>query len=253
MVQLKKGTRLSLVGMVVTIVMTISALAQAAETGPVREVYTCNFKDGADMDDLMSARDFYVKQMDKAGIEPDPAFVWTPIAGTPDWDFIWFNNIANMNSFGQGFDKYDASPEGQAAAARFNSIARCNMSLSTHQQFFDGGEFGATERAVVASSACRLRHGQTMENVQDLISHLKGVLGQSDLHKSFLAYMNVPIVSTTDMDLFLYGVHENMADYAARATEISTSDSWGMLRRHFAQVLDCRASLWWGQPVVPAP
>lgn len=232
--------------------VSLTGAAQAAETGPVREVYACNFKEGSDMDDLMSARDFYLKQMEKAGITADPAFVWTPIAGTPDWDFIWFNNLSNLNAFGQGFDKYEASPEGQAAAARFNSVARCDMSLATHQQFFDGGEFGATERAVISSSACRLRHGQTMQNMQDLITHLKGVLADSDLHKSFLAYMNVPMVSTTDADLFLYGVHENMADYAARTTEISTADSWGMLRRHFAQVLDCKASLWWGEPVVPA-
>jgi len=50
----------------------------------------------------------------------------------------------------------------------------------------------------------------------------------------------------------MYGVHHNMAEYAARTTEIQTSENWSMLRRHFQQVLECKTSLWNGMRVVPA-
>lgn len=233
----------------------VAATAGAAETGPVREVFACAFTGDSDLNDLMSARDYYVDQLDRAGIEPSDAFVWTPIAGVPAGvDFLWFNNQPNLNAFGRSFDEYYGSTAGQAADKRFATVADCSMSLSMRQQIHDGGALEVEDNsAIIGASACQLRDGQTMAHVQDLITHLRGVLEQSDIHDSFLAFMEVPTVDTADADLYLYGVHENMSDYAARTTAVQTADSWAMLRRHFAQVLDCSSSLWNGMVVVPAP
>ena len=44
--------------------------AQAMDAPIVREIYTCSFNEGKDMNDLMAARDFYLKQMEKAGQDP---------------------------------------------------------------------------------------------------------------------------------------------------------------------------------------
>jgi len=41
----------------------------------VREVFVCNYLDGKDMDDVLSARDFYLKQAKKAGLETPMAYV----------------------------------------------------------------------------------------------------------------------------------------------------------------------------------
>ena len=231
-----------------------TGLAAAAETGPIREVYACNFKGNSDVGDLMSARDYYLQQLEKADLEPSDAFVWTPIAGAPDVDFLWFNNAENLNEFGRASDAYYATEEGRAADSRFESVADCTMSLSTRQLVYDGGALEVEDNsAIIGAAACRLRHGQNMANVQDLITHLRGVLEASDMHDAFLAYIEVPMVSSTDMDLYFYGVHDSMTDYAARTTMVQTADSWGMLRRHFEQVVDCNSSLWNGMQVVPAP
>ena len=76
--------------------------ANAAEAQPpgLLESFLCNFNDGQDMDDLLSARDYYLRQAEKAGITPEPAYVWTLFKGDLDFELIWHNVHANLAAFG---------------------------------------------------------------------------------------------------------------------------------------------------------
>ena len=59
--------------------MFANADSHAPPPPGVMETYACMFNPGKDMDDLMAARDYYVKQAEKAGIKLGDEFVWTPI------------------------------------------------------------------------------------------------------------------------------------------------------------------------------
>lgn len=228
-------------------------IAASIGQADVREVYRCSFIDGAGMKELMSARDYLVEQSQKLGLTDMEAFVWTPykVDGFPD-DFLWFSNHADLAAFAKAGDIYAKSKEGQAVQARFDKIVECNTSMSTREQIYTGSEeMTITPPALIASFACKLNHGQTMAHMQDLISHYNGVLDASGSYGQFLAFMDVPMVSSTDNDLYVYEVHADLATWASRNDEMETSEAGQMFGRHAQQVVDCSSALWWGQRVVP--
>lgn len=232
--------------------MLAGSIAHAAETGEVRQVYACNYINGADRDDLMSARDNLVKQLDKLDIKLN-TYLWTPLTGgNGEIDLLWQNHYENLNAFGAVSDKYSRSSEGQSAQAKFDAIIDCTSSLNARQEFFNGGgEMGVSPPVTISVSSCKLNHGQTMDaNVPDLISHIQDTLANTAEYKSFLGYMTVPMVSATDVDLRFIGVYNSTSDYTAATTALRSSDAGQMLGRHFRAVVDCKNSLWNGERII---
>lgn len=228
-------------------------LAATLGQAEVREVFRCSFIDDADMDDLMKARDYLVEQSEKLGLTDMTAFVWTPykVDGFTD-DFLWFSTHADMAAFAKAGDTYAKSAEGQAVQARFDGIVECNTSVAEREQIFNGGQTGNFEPpALISSSACKLKHGQNMSHVRDLISHYVGVLNGTGMHDTMLSFMSTPLMSATEMDLYFYSVHPDLATWAARGDGLQGSEAGQMLFRHAQQVMDCNNALWWGQRVVP--
>lgn len=229
-----------------------SMLTHAAETGEIRQVFVCNYINGADRDDLMSARDYLVKQLDKLDIKLN-TYLWTPMMGTNgEIDFLWQNHYENLNEWGAVADKYSRSEEGVSAQARFDEIADCNPALNARQEMFNGGgEMGGNPPVTISVSSCHLKHGQTMAtDVPDFITHLQGTLSEMAEYKSFLGYMMVPMVSQADVDLRFIGVYNSTSDYAAGTTALRTSEAGQMLVRHFNKVFDCNSSLWAGERII---
>ncbi|MEM8769537.1 MAG: hypothetical protein AAGE43_19025, partial [Pseudomonadota bacterium] len=73
--------------------------SQPADGPGVMATFACNFNDGKDMDDLRSARDFYVRESGKEGLETAPAYVWSLFKGGVPFDHIWFDLYANLGAF----------------------------------------------------------------------------------------------------------------------------------------------------------
>jgi hypothetical protein len=228
-----------------------SSLTHAAETGEMREAYVCNYINGADKDDLMKARDNLVKALDKLGIKQN-TFLWEPMTGTSgDIDFLWFNTYDNLNAFGNVSDTYWGSTEGPAAQAKFDAIVECTSSLSSRQEILNRGTLGANPPVTISVSSCQLNHGHTMDgSVPDFVSHLQGTIGGMDEYENFMAYMMVPTLSQTDVDLRFVGVYNTTSDYAAAMTALQTTEAGQMLGRHFRTVFDCKSSLWSGERII---
>jgi hypothetical protein len=230
--------------------------AQAADAPIVREIYTCNFNDGKDLDDLMAARDFYLKQMDKAGQQPSEAFVWTPYKAAVEFDFLWANNSADLVAFGRTADAFNNSVEGQASMDRFNQVATCTSSLAMRRQFFQApGEFSGDPASpqIIGAAACDLQRGTTQEDIDDLLRHLGDVLGTLNRQDGFVAFASQPTTGAgpNTRDLYLYGVQGTVEDWAARSIAIQASAGGPSLSRHFNNVVDCDQALFFGQRVVP--
>lgn len=236
--------------MMFVMLLPLGATAEAAEALGVQEVYACKYINGADRDDLMSARDNLVKQQAKLGLSND-TFLWTPMLGTPDLDFLWFDVFDNISVWGAATDKFAGSPEGAAVNAQFNKIVKCSSSLSFVQQVYAGSiPLDDKPPVAIGVSSCKLKHGQTMDQVQDLITHMNVALPQTGAHDAFMAYMSVPLVAQTDVDLRIFGASNDAAAYAAGVSSFQTSEAARMLGRHFEQVLDCTNTLWWGEQII---
>ena len=81
------------------LVFSTSTIAghHAPEASPgVLEAWECSYNTGKDLADLMSARDFLVKQADKDNITLEPSFVWSQYKGDAPIDFVWFTAHSNL-------------------------------------------------------------------------------------------------------------------------------------------------------------
>ncbi len=221
----------------------------------VREAYICNYADGKDMGDLMSARDFYVKEAEKAGLEPATAFVWTPVKAGGDRvpDVLWFNNYDDEIAFAKQSDAFAASAPMEKVNERFNSVMTCNSAIASREVVYNSGELtGSNPTVIIASTACMVRPDVSAENLEDLWSHVRAVLGRIDAYKNHLLYRTMPTTSGRNSpDLRLYSVNSDMTDWASKRAAFQASEATPQLMRHFQSTLDCNTSLWTGQRVVP--
>ena len=252
---------MKLFNQLVLAVLAWSALAsgvQAADAPIIREIYTCSFNDGKGMDDLLAARDFYLRQMEKAGQEPNDAFVWTPYKAPVDFDFLWANNSSDLETYGADADAFNGSAEGQAAMDRFNQVATCTSSIAARRQFIDPvGEFSGDSGspAIINAAACNYQRGHGPDALDDMLSHLAAAMGSLEREDGFIAFASQPMYGAgpNTRDLYLYGVQGTMEDWAARMTALQASPEGPSLSRHFNTILDCSQALFFGQPVVPKP
>lgn len=230
------------------IVLMFGAPAQA----DYREVFVCNYQDGKDMGDILSARDFYLKQAKKAGIQVPESFVWNHLKGSAPIDVIWFSNYESEMDFAKQADASAGSSEMAAVNARFESVVDCTAGLSSRKTVYASAEFNVTgESAIISSNACMLNDGVDAKALDDLWNHVKGVLGSMDEYNNFMLYTsNSTTPGANTADLYLYGVSDNLTAWAAGRAAFGSSDAGQSLSRHFQALMSCNADLWIGQKVV---
>lgn len=97
------------------------------------ETFACTLTDGADMDDVRSATDFWSAQIDRIDspqLDRYQANLVMPLRGqTGEWDFGWLGTSPDPMTWAEGLTDYLSSREGQAADDRFARISRCNSAL----------------------------------------------------------------------------------------------------------------------------
>ena len=196
-----------------------SFAARAAETQTVREVFVCNYVNGAGMTELLGARDALVELNAKLGIENQQAFVWTPYKSNADFDLLWFANHENLNAFGKVADCCNAAEGTAALQAAFGDVVDCNSSLYFQEQIYDGGELEITQPpAILESFRCTFNDGKGLADLPDALAYWKQTLDDLGSHKSYAAYMSTPFIANTPVDVGFFAVHPNVQAFAQTAT-----------------------------------
>lgn len=251
----KRLTHLTLLALVGAF---LSAGAQAAEQPIVREIFVCNFNQGQDMDDLMAARDFFLRQNEKLGLDPRQHFVWTPFKADVGFDFLWAVNFPDLVTFGRESDQFMGSAEGQAAQERFDQVASCTSSLAQRVQIYQApGEFSgdASSPAMIGTFACNYRDGHGPADLDDFINHAATVIGGLNREDGYVAFASMPMTGggPNTRDVYFYGVQGTVEDWAERTVAIQTSEAGASLGRHLNTIFDCDSALFLAQQVIPKP
>ncbi|MCZ6659529.1 MAG: hypothetical protein O7C67_19765 [Gammaproteobacteria bacterium] len=229
--------------------------ASAAETGPVREFYACNYQEGKGLDDLMAVRDLLVEEIAKIGsadLSNQVTFLWTPFKATTDWDFLWFDMHENLNAMGRASDAYENSEAPAVLGPRFAEVLECPSSgIVTHEQIFEAAEeFVGDGPALVESFACTFHPGKGVADAREAVEFWQKTIDDLGIYKSYSAFMQIPLVSGTGADLYYFAVHANMTDYAARTSAYRTSAAGMEADSRFDDVQRCNSSLWLGQIII---
>ena len=218
------------------------------------EVFACTYKGNSNVDDVLNARDNYVKQAEKAGITLPPSFLWSKVKGGSDANLLWFTFYENAAQYGAITDTVQASSSMVAAVNKFYDVLDCDSYLLKQEEIYTGGEAFTGESTYIDSYACNYRHGAGPESLGDLKAHTKDYLDAAGTHKSFRLFQQNSMTPTPNSpDVRFFGVHNNAADWGARDDSLTTSEGGQALNRHWNAVTDCSVNHWSGQQVVEGP
>ena len=218
------------------------------------EVFVCSLVGSSDTDDILKARDNYVKVADKAEITLPPSFLWSKIKGGTDTDTLWFNFYENAAQYGAFTDAAQASSSLVDAVAEFSDVVDCDSYLLNQQDVYTGPEELHGPYTYIDSHACNFRKGAGPASLPDLKAHIKDYLDAAGTHKSFRLFQQNSMTPTPNSpDVRFFGVHNNAADWGGRQDSLASTDGGQMLLRHWNAVLDCSTAHWSGQQVVEGP
>ncbi len=227
-----------------------STTAQGQGTGMVREVYACNYFEGKDRSDLMAARDYMIEHSEMGDLALVPTFLWEPLKTDNELDFLWFNEFESIEQFGQEFDEYLASPHGQMIQARFDEIVDCGTGLVTHTQIHDGGNLTVNPPAFVSSAACRLRGNHSLEEVTAAVGRFTDLIDDIGSHSESTVFMQIPLVSSTGMDVYFFAVFDDASAWAAADAAVAGSSRGAVIGAEFQSLMRCNTSLWTADIIV---
>jgi hypothetical protein len=223
--------------------------APAASPG-VLEAWECSYNPGKDLADLMSARDYLVKQADKNNITLEPSFVWSQYKGDAPIDFVWFTAHSNLRAFGAAADR-DAASGSSDVQDRFDAVANCTAGMGTVTPVIAPAAPSENNQGVlVSSSSCDLRHGASASDMKDLMRHAGQVLGGMGSNAPSGAYVIEPTTGSNGADRYIFQTHANVTAWTNFIGALSGSPTGQELIRHRNKILDCDNSLWNGQMVV---
>ena len=225
---------------------------QAAETGPVREYFVCNFTNGAGMPELMEATDYFVSQLDATpSLERRPTFLWAPVRANTSADFMWFTSYPNLNALGAQMDAFFDTGVGPDVQARFDAISSCESGTSTIEQIFEGDDMPATvDTAALEVYACTLNPGKSWSDLDAAIStwhdHVKALGTVEDAQ----VYLERPLLANTPFTHIVFGVHPTFSALSSNLTDVFTSPGWDAVTAALAEVQDCESGIWSGQQII---
>lgn len=245
----------ALVTLLLSLPLLAPQLATAAEPMPppaVLETFLCTWKPGKGMDDLMAAKDYFVKQSQKASLALHDSYVWTLYKGAGPAQVIWHTPYENLNAWAAASDAGFAKPEMAEVDARFDAVTTCTPVMGTVRPIYmrEGME-EPTQETFVASSACRLKDGADRTAIADLTNHIAGVTEGMGDKAPRAAYVITPMTRGPQTpDVVFFNVNDSASSWAAFVEQLLTTDAGAALGRHFNAIVDCDLSLWGGRQVI---
>lgn len=233
--------------------LSFNAYAQEAQPTGVIETWACSYEPGKGVKDVMAARDYYLKQADKAGLTLGPAYMWTLLKGDVDFDLLWLAPHENFMAFAASADAEAAAPEIVDVQARFDAAIKCKPRLSTIMPMFEreGADDGGSDTNIVSTSACQLMPGVGPEEIGDLRTHISGVLGgMGDNTPSAVYGMASMTGGQNTPEFVLFTVNDSLTSYGEFMGAIAADADGQMLGRHFNSLGDCNLAMWTSQQVI---
>ena len=238
--------------LVTALVMMFCSAAVLGEERPM-ESWTCSYKEGKGLNDLLAARDFELKQAEKAGIDLGNQFLWSLYKGDRDFDFVWQAPHDSWAAFNQRQDSIFASAQMSKAQARYDDIATCRGVMGALNVLHSRGVGTESDNYVVASNACRIKDGVSREDMVDLENHIAGIrTAMGDQAPLMTASIRMFTTGPNTPDWVTFSTYNNMTQRGDSVTTMRQMEQAQSLFRHRRTKLDCSFSLWRGQQVMGA-
>lgn len=230
----------------VALLVVAGMSAHAEETGTVIDTFACTFKEGRGVQDLRAAVDFWTEQvdaLDSRALDSYFAAILTPYRATTGRDFFWVGASPNLNSLAAGGYDYLTSAQGQAADARFDSIADCESSVYLAEQIFDAlPEEGDDDVNVLAEVyGCTFNEGTTLADANKAEKNWTSVAAahgaKVDVHRW------VPLYANTPVDAWYLILSDGLREFGDYRTKWITSKDGQDADERFNRIMNCESGL----------
>lgn len=244
------------------VLSTLSLFSQplVAETSVV-EAHACKFNAGKSMADLEAAAEYYKTQRSKISspaLQSMVSRVWTPVLGSMDYDFVWFNSNLNYSGWGEMRNAWDTSPVAADIDARFDAATTCARSglyaqdylvNNLEQKPFSDGT------VTVESFLCNLHEGRSIADSDKAIAAWKPVFEKAiaSTGASSVVIRRTPIISGSGFDLSYMAVWDDAAIYANSNEAFRSDTNSAKSDALFAAAHRCSSTLFTSRTLVPAP
>jgi len=239
---------------VLPLLVAVSFGVSAAEPppAPVMEAYTCNFNAGKGMKDLLAARDYYVKQADKAGIKLGASYLLSLFKGNLPFELVWMTPHSSLAAFAAATEAEAASADMAEVEARFDAVVDCSANLNNLTTVFQRDGYTPDGKpGFVSAYACSTNAGFGPEDWQDLRGHIADVLGSLGSSAPNAMFMMNPITQgPTSADAVLMAASNSVSSWANLTSAVRSSPGGPSLGRHFQAMADCDLALWYSQRVI---
>ncbi|MFT7128774.1 MAG: hypothetical protein ACI89U_000882 [Gammaproteobacteria bacterium] len=227
----------------ITLSLSFSLGAVAAESTPIAEFSQCTFKPGKDAGDLAKATTYWQKQMAKIYPEGSSylAAIYTPIWGDRDGDFVWGGFSPNLNNWAANSAAYMNSKEAKAANDKFDAVADCSppntyMIKGLHQ----GMESKPDDNMAIAEIfSCTLNEGKTMSNVMAAEQAWNAQAAAMKIPTN--SWRFTPAWANTQSDLAYMVLHDDLVAFAANTTNWQSQSGTSAIDAGFASVMNCES------------
>jgi len=217
----------------------------------VIESWTCQYHAGKGLKDLLGARDYMVKQADKAGIDLGSQFVWSLAKGDLGFDFVWQAPHDSGQAFAARLDAMGAAPEMAGVNARFDDVGDCTARLGGFEILHRRGAVSNPDAYVIAGLACRAKPDIGPADVSDLEAHIVRVRESlGDKAPLLTAAIKPRTRGPNGSNWILFSLFDNFSEQMAFQNTISSSETTQSLDRHFRTKMDCNFALWRAQQVI---
>ena len=224
----------------------------APEVPGMAEGFFCKYNPGKDRDDLLSARDNFLKVSEKNDSTPAPSFVWHLLKGSAPVDFIWLSYHESPIAYGNSLDATASNAAVQAAIARFDTVATCGTGLALARPIVEA-ELNFTGPSYIISDTCKVHDNLRQGDMDDLRGHIQSVFSSMDALQGVPVFQLQPITGDADTpDVVMFSVHESATAWATRAVEYYGSDEGQSLERHREKLMSCSTGHFSGEQMVPA-
>ncbi len=230
---------------------TLTIAAEPPPPPAIVESWTCSYKAGQGLDDLLGARDYLQRQADKSDVQLGPSFLWSLVKGDVPIDTVWLSPYENLSAWAAAEDASAANEDMAGVGARFGEVSDCTARLGTIRQVYAReGAADDDDQAMISTLGCSLRQGVNDAALNDLYNHVNGVFGGLGDAAPNASYAISPITGgPTTPDLVLFSVFNNATGYANFINALFGNQANSSLGRHLNAVADCNPALWSGMQV----
>ena len=227
-----------------TVLLLLTLHVQAVETPPVVELFSCNYNDGQDADDLESAVEYWQGQIKNVeGSENYFAAIFSPIRAVGPYDVHWVGVSPNLNEWAENTNRLISSKEGRSSQERFDSVVTCDSGLFFSTNIFQerANPPTAGRSGVVETFHCKLPEGKTMVNVT-AVEQAWAAAATGVVKLDFFRW--VPVWANIDYDVVYIVGHDDLKSFATNNTALFNSPELGLASELLTTVTTCKGGLY---------